>query len=151
MDQILPYSLWLGHAGDGSDYSRLCDLDIRVLVQLAAEEGPLLPPRAITYLRFPLVDGAGNECELLAIAISTISTLISLRIPTLICCAAGLSRSPAIAAGAISWTSGEAPEQSLRRIIHQRRADVSPGLWEAVRGVLASRDVQPTLKRVNST
>jgi protein-tyrosine phosphatase len=149
MDQILPYSLWLGHAGDGRDYSRLCELDIKVLVQLAAEEPPLLPPRAITYLRFPLVDGAGNQGELLTIAISTITTLISLRIPTLICCGVGLSRSPAIAAGAISWTSGEAPEQSLIRIIQHRHADVSPGLWDAVRGVLASRDIRPTLKRVN--
>ncbi len=141
MDQILPYPLWLGHAGDGRDISRLFELDIKVLVQLAAEESPIATPRDMTYLRFPMIDGAGNPRELLALAITTVSTLISLRAPTLICCGAGLSRSPAIAAAAISWTSGEAPEQSLRRIIQFRRADVSPGLWESVHGLLASREI----------
>jgi protein-tyrosine phosphatase len=145
MDRILPYQLWVGHAGDGHDHSRLYEQDIRALVQLAAEEPPSMPPRAMTYLRCPLVDEAVNQGELLTVAIHTVSSLISLRIPTLVCCGAGMSRSPAIAAGAISWSSGEAPEASLRRIIQQRRADVSPGLWEAVREVLATRATQPAM------
>jgi len=68
-----------------------------------------------------------------------------LRVPTLICCGAGMSRSPAVAAVAISWTSGDSPEESLKLITQQRVADLSPGLWNGVRAVLACRDKLPTL------
>jgi protein-tyrosine phosphatase len=143
MDRIMPYPLWIGHAGDGRETSRLCNDGIKAVVQLAAEEPPLLPPRGLTYLRFPLVDGAENSIELLTLAVHAVADLVAFRVPTLICCGAGLSRSPAIAAVAISWTSGAAPDESLKLITRQRRADVSPGLWDGVRGVLAFRDTLP--------
>jgi len=38
MNQILPYPLWLGHAGEGRDFTKIFDLGVKVLVQLAAEE-----------------------------------------------------------------------------------------------------------------
>jgi hypothetical protein len=66
MNQIPPYHLWIGHAGDGRDYRRLLDLGIRAVVQLAVEEPPLQPPRELIYLRFPLRDGADNPDDLLA-------------------------------------------------------------------------------------
>src|SRR5437764_255159 len=43
MRQITPHSLWLGHAGDGTDFRRVFDLGIRAIVQVAAEEPPLRP------------------------------------------------------------------------------------------------------------
>lgn len=57
MRQILPHTLWLGHAADAQDFKRMFDLDINALVQLAVEEAPLQPPRELIYCRFPLVDG----------------------------------------------------------------------------------------------
>src|SRR4051812_36720706 len=69
MNQILPYPLWTGHAGDGRDYRRVLDHGIRAVVQLAAEEPPLQPPRELIYLRFPLNDGADNADDLLVLAV----------------------------------------------------------------------------------
>jgi protein-tyrosine phosphatase len=143
MDRIMPYPLWLGHAGDGRDCSRLGDAGIQAVVQLAAEEPPLLLPRELISLRFPLVDGAGNPIELLALAVHAVADLVAWGVPTLICCGAGLSRSPAIAAAAISWNSGDTPEESLCLITRQRRVDLMPGLWDGVRAVLASRNSTP--------
>src|SRR5688572_25242166 len=47
MNQILDLPLWLGHAGDGRDYRRLLDAGIQAIVQLAAEEPALSPPREL--------------------------------------------------------------------------------------------------------
>src|SRR4051794_40333460 len=98
MTQILPYPIWIGHAGDGRDYPRLLDLGIRAVVQLAAEEPPLHPPRELAYLRFPLNDGADNPDDLLSLAVGSLASLVRLHVPTLVCCGAGMSRSPAVAA-----------------------------------------------------
>src|SRR5476651_2269367 len=101
MRQILPHALWLGHAGDGRDYHRVLETGIQALVQLAAEEPVLELPRDLIYCRFPLVDGSGNDKKLLRLAISTVSDLLEMKVPTLVICGGGLSRSPAIAAAAI--------------------------------------------------
>jgi hypothetical protein len=43
MNKIPPHHLWIGHAGDGSDFQGLFDADIRAVVQLAIEEPPIRP------------------------------------------------------------------------------------------------------------
>ena len=93
MRQILPHRLWLGHAGDGRDFQRVLDTGIQAMVQLAAEEPVLVSPRDLVYCRFPLVDGPGNDMKLLQLAISTIANLLEKKVPTLVFCGAGLSRS----------------------------------------------------------
>ena len=105
MRQILPHSLWLGHAGDAQDFKRMFDLGINALVQLAVEEAPLQPPRELIYCRFPLVDGPGNESSLLSLSITTLANLLEKRKSVLVCCGAGLSRSPAVAATAVAATA----------------------------------------------
>ena len=129
MNQIPPYPLWVGHAGDGRDCRRLHDQGIRAVVQLAVEEPPLQPPRELVYLRFPLRDGADNSDDLLKIAIGALASLVRQRVPTLVCCGAGMSRSPALAAVAVGLISGEPAEEVLKRILIGRPGDVSPGLW----------------------
>jgi hypothetical protein len=129
MNRITSHPLWTGHAGDGRDYLRLLSLGIRAVVQLAAEEPPLQPLRDLVYLRFPLNDGADNPADLLALAVGSLASLLTLRVPTLVCCGAGMSRSPAVAAFALSLVTGEPPEDVLKRIVSGRRGDVSPGLW----------------------
>jgi protein-tyrosine phosphatase len=102
-------------------------------VQVAAEEAPLSPPRGLMYHRFPIVDGSGNAPEILILAVATVASLVRLRVPTLVCCGMGLSRSPAIAAAALASIRRESPDEALRFLADRHPADVSPGLWREVR------------------
>jgi hypothetical protein len=133
IDQITPYPLWVGHAGDGSDFRRLAELGIVAVVQVALEEPPLMPPRGMMYHRFPLLDGPGNPPEVLRFAVETVASLVRLRVPTLVCCGMGLSRSPAITASALSLVLDEPADEVLRCVAGLHRVDISPGLWGEVR------------------
>jgi protein-tyrosine phosphatase len=142
MTQILPHPLWLGHAGDGRDFRQLFEAGIQASVQLAAEEPDIQVPRELIHVHIPLLDGPGNRAELLALAIRTVAALLALRVPTLVWCGAGLSRSPSIAAAALAMTSGEPLGESLRRIGEHRPCDVSPGLWKDVIDLSAPRPIE---------
>src|SRR3954471_17307456 len=96
MRQIFPHFLWLGHAGDGRDYRRQLSLGIRAILQLAAEEPALQPPRELVYCRVPLLDSSGNDPRRLEMAIATLTRFLEQRVPTLVCCGAGMSRGPAV-------------------------------------------------------
>lgn len=139
MNQVLPYRLWLGHAGDGRDLRQLFDADIRAVVQVAAEEPPSQPPRELVFCRFPLLDGVGNDGNLLLLAVSTVATLLREHVPTLVCDGSGLSRSPAVAAAALAFLHGGPPEDHLQRVTAHHPSDVSPGLWNELTGLLRSR------------
>jgi len=139
MRQILPHALWLGHAEDGRDYRRILDAGIQAIVQLALEELPLQPPRELICCRFPLLDGPGNDANLLALATATVANLLGRGVPMLLCCGAGMSRSPAIAAAALATACGETPDQCLKRVAEHHPADVLPGLWNELKGVLDAR------------
>jgi protein-tyrosine phosphatase len=132
MHQIPPRPLWLGHAGDGSDLRAIFDAGIRARVELAAEEAPAPTPRDLIACRFPRVDGGGNDPAVLALALYTLAGLLKQKIPTLVCCGAGMSRSPALAAGSLALLSGEHPEDCLRQVVSHRPADVVPSLWNEV-------------------
>jgi protein-tyrosine phosphatase len=136
MRQIVPHNLWLGHAADAQDFKRIFDLGINALVQLAVEEPTLQPPRELIYCRFPLVDGPGNEPSLLSLAITTLANLLEKRKSVLVCCGAGLSRSPAIAAAALSMVFQESPDVCLKQVAEHHPADVAPGLWQEIKTLL---------------
>ena len=138
MNRIKPYNLWVGHAGDGRALRELLDKGIRAIVQLAIEEPPVEPPRELIYCRFPLLDGDDNDAAVLSLAIRSVATLIRKGIPTLVCCGAGMSRSPAIAAAALSMVEPVGLEECLKRIAESHRTDVSPGLWAHVRRTVGS-------------
>src|SRR5262245_14415162 len=116
MNQVKPYPLWIGHAREGQDYKRLFDAGIQAVVELAAEELASQPPREFIYCRFPFVDGAENDVKLLYLATNTLANLIEREIPTLVGCGGGLSRSPAIAAAALSMVYQEPEEDCLLKI-----------------------------------
>ncbi len=105
------------------------------MVQVAAEEPPLTPPRVLISLRFPLVDGSGNSPGTLMLAVGAVAGLIKLRVPTLVCCSMGLSRSPAVVAVALAIVRREPPDDLLRWISDRRAVDVSPAFWREVRAV----------------
>lgn len=138
MHQVHPQLLWIGHAGDSRGYDRILEIGIKVVVQLALEEPPLAPPRELVYLRFPLIDGGGDQSLALELAIETAAGLITRRVPTLICCGAGMSRAPAVAAAALARASHEPLEECLARVTEGRPGDVSPGFWAAIVEVLSS-------------
>jgi hypothetical protein len=138
MNEIEGHLLWVGHAGDGRAFQQLFAAGIQVVVQVAAEEMPPQPPRDLICCHFPLLDGAGNRPQLLSLAISTVASVLRMRMPTLVCCGAGMSRSPAIAAAALAVVHGEAPEKWLERITRCHPSDVSPGLWNELVTLLPS-------------
>ncbi len=136
MRQIPHLLLWLGHAGDGQDFRRIFDTGIQALVHLAAEEPTVEAPRDLVYCRFPLVDGPGNDRKLLELAILTVANLLEKNLPTLVCCGAGLSRSPIIAAAAMALVSGQSADDCLKQVTEHCPADVSPALWEVAKTVV---------------
>src|SRR5205823_12205646 len=102
MREVLPGLLWISNAIDARDVSGVLGTGIEAVVDIAIEEKPIAFPRDILYCRFPLNDGEGNRPEFLRMAVKLTMQLISAKCPTLVCCGAGMSRSPAVAAMAIA-------------------------------------------------
>ena len=136
MRQISAHLLWLGNAGDDRDCQRLLDTGIQAVVQLAAEESVLDLPRDLVYCRFPLVDGPGNDWKRLQLAITTVANLLEKKVPTLVVCGAGLSRSPVIAAAAIALVFQQPADECLKQVAEHFPADVAPALWDEVKRVV---------------
>jgi protein-tyrosine phosphatase len=136
MNQIMPHPIWIGHAGDGRAFRAIFDAGIRAVVQLAVEEPPIQPPRELIYQRYPLLDGEGNDRAVLRLAIDAVAGLIQAGIPTLVCCGAGMSRSPSIAAAALSAAFRLDLEEALRTVVQHRPADVSPALLHEIKATL---------------
>lgn len=138
MRRIASHRLWLGHAGVLRHPVPLLDQGIRAVVDLAANEPFPQLPRDLTYCRFPLLDGMGNDPKLLCLAAHTLAALLEADLPTIVCCSNGLSRSPAMAAAALAIVSETSAEEQLVMIASQGKHDVSPGLWNDVLHALNS-------------
>jgi hypothetical protein len=138
MRQIGSHPLWIGHSGDACDYRSLFDCGIRAVVDLAAEQPPLAPPRELIYCRFPIQDGSENAPELLYLTVNTVAGVLSWGIPTLVCCGAGMSRSPAIGAAALALWLNEPADHCLADVKGQGPSDVSPGLWQSLKKLFPS-------------
>lgn len=138
MKKIDDPPLWLGHAGDGRDYRQILATEIRAIVQLALEEPPLSPPRELLCLRIPLLDGEGNEPAVLELAIRTVASLLRARLPTLVCCGGGMSRSPAVAAAALALIGDGDANACLQKIELSGPIDVSPAFWREVIAICES-------------
>lgn len=142
MRQAIANILWIGDGGDLLKPALLEFAGIKAVVQVALEEKMPQLSRELLVCHFPIVDGPGNPPAILAAALETTASLIRNGVPTLICCSAGMSRSPCIAAGAISLARGLDPHVTLKELIQTGPHDVSPGLWEAVCGVLRARSAR---------
>lgn len=137
MRQITPFLVWVGHAGDGRAFRQLFDLGIRAVVQVAVEEPAIQPPRELIYLRFPLMDGTGNDPELLDLTLCSVARLIQKGIPCLLCCGAGMSRSPAIVAAALAVNQAADFDECLKSVGACGPTDVSPGFAAEMRHAIA--------------
>jgi protein-tyrosine phosphatase len=138
MHQIPPHSLWIGSTGDLRDWRHLYDVGIQAVLDLAYEEPPLKLPHDLIACRFPLVDGDDNPPVLLKAAIDTLTRLLEEKFACLVCCHAGMSRSPAIAAAALARLTNRTIDECLAMIAQHHRCDVHPGLLAQIQ-TLASR------------
>ena len=135
MREIIPGRLWLGHAADVRDPTAVTGAGILAVMDLALEELSPALPRSTVYCRFPIVDGEQGSPQVLRTAIETLVALLKKEIPTLVYCGAGMSRSPAVVAAALSVLQGGSPEEQLRQVVAGHPHDVSSRLWRDVRSV----------------
>jgi hypothetical protein len=133
MRAIVRDLLWIGNAVDACNIKAVLDAGIMAVVDLAIEEKPVVFPREIVYCRVPMVDGEGNAPAIFRLAIDTTSTLLRYRVPTLVACAGGMSRSPAVAAAALALVRGTSLDTMLEEIAATGPHDVVPGLWAAIK------------------
>lgn len=140
MRRIDGYELWVGHAGSVPDAGALARKGIAAVVDLAVDETPRAFGREAVACRFPLTDGGGNPPALVASAVTAVAGLVQARLPTLVYCSMGLSRSPCVAAGAIALVSGRPEHECLALVTTGAPADVSPAMWaQVVRAVQSIR------------
>jgi protein-tyrosine phosphatase len=133
MREVIPKVLWIGNAKEARDVKAVLGLGITAVVDLAMEETPILFPRDVAYCRFPLVDGAGNTPALIEAAIATTVSFIRGKVPALVACDGGMSRSPAIVAAALAAIEETSPEQALERVAAAGPHDISTTFWKEVR------------------
>jgi protein-tyrosine phosphatase len=134
--EVIPSQLWIGGAGDIAAPTSLYEAGITAVLHLDASTLPASLSREMVYCRVPLIDGAENSPERLKFVIETGVSLATHQVPTLIACSAGMSRSPSIAAAVLSVVEQRSAEEVLQEILGHSPADVSPGLWEAVKRVV---------------
>ncbi len=132
MRQIDGRPLWLGHVGDLRNVAELFAAGIIAVVDLASNELPAMLPREFVYCRFPIVDGGGNPAWLLRRAVETVAALAEANVATLVCCSAGMSRSPAILSAALARVARISPAEILARVNAGQASDVSPALWSEI-------------------
>ena len=130
MNQIMPYPLWIGHAGECRAFAEAFARDIKVVVQLALEEPPLQPPHELVYFRFPLLDGNGNDPTWFISP--SLRGNLDARNANAGGCGAGMSRSPAIVAAALSMVEHAELEKCLERVTRMRPPTYRPAFWDDV-------------------
>lgn len=135
-------TLWVGHVGDARDSPSIYAAEVAALIDLAANEPPLNPPREFMYVRIPLIDGAGNPAWGLQLAADISARLLRENVPTLVYCSGGMSRSIAIASVALAIVRGILPEAALQQVSQLAKCDVSPGLWNELRATLNADQLQ---------
>ena len=135
MNQILPHSLWIGTSGDLRDWRRLYGLGIRAVIHVAYEEPPLTLPHDLVACRFPLVDGDDNVPETLSLAITTLTHLLEKKFACLVCCHAGLSRSPAVAAAALAGLTRQPFDDCLKQVAAHHACAIYPGLLTQIQAL----------------
>jgi protein-tyrosine phosphatase len=130
--------LWVGHAGDLRDARAVLAAGIEAVVELADSEPMATLPRDLVRCPFPLSDGGLNAPWLLRLAADSVASLIRACVPTLVCCAGGMSRSVCIAASAVAVAEGRPLNEALVAVIGSGPADVSPGLLAQLHDALGS-------------
>jgi protein-tyrosine phosphatase len=138
--QVPGFPLWLGHVGDVRDLRSVLSAGILAVVDLALDEPPATVTRELVYCRFPLLDGSGNPAWLLRVAVNTVAGLLRSDTPTLVFCGAGMSRTPIVAAAAISQLRDCSLEDALNAVTQIGPIDLSPALLAEVEAVFRTKN-----------
>jgi protein-tyrosine phosphatase len=128
MRQVAGLPLWLGNAGDLRDVRAVLAAGARAVVELADSEPFATLPRELVRCRFPLSDGGDNPVWLLRLAAESVAALLRARVPVLVCCSAGMSRSVCVAAAGVALAEDESLAEALAAVVGSGPADVSAGL-----------------------
>lgn len=142
MRQVHPHPLWIGNRGDLRQPRAITAAGISFLIDLAIDEPIPSLSRELAFARFPLEDGVGNEPWLLRMAIDACALALRQQQTVMVMCSAGMSRSPAIAAAALSLHTGQ-PAPSCLALVTAGGGDVSPGLWGKILHVLSNSPDHP--------
>lgn len=137
MRRVPGYALWIGHAGDVRNLPGLHAAGIAAVVDLAVQEAPGPIARDLLHARFPLVDGSVNPPWMLRAAVEMVARLVRERVPTLVGCGAGMSRSPCIAGAAVARVRGCPADEGLAIVLESAPADVSPAFWNEAREAIS--------------
>ena len=129
--------MWIANAVEARDLKRVLDLGVEAVVDLAMQELPLSVTRELVYVRIPIVDG-GNDPWRLTCAVDAVRQLLQRQVPTLVFCSAGMSRSPAVVAAALSLVQNRPADDVLEQIAALLPHDVSPILWRDVKAAADS-------------
>lgn len=135
MRQVPGRRLWLGNAGDLWDARSVLAVGVEAVVELSDSEPFASLPRELIRCRFPLSDGGDNPKWLLRLATETVAALLREKVPVLVCCSAGMSRSVCVAAGGVSLAEERLFSETILEIA-SGPADVSPGLLVQMRDAL---------------
>jgi len=138
MRQIPGRTLWVGHAGDLRRPDVMISAGIEAVVELADSEQLASLPRELVRFRFPLSDGGDNPSWLLKMACESVCSLLRAGIPTLVCCASGLSRSICVAAAGIALSDRQSFDQAFSLVTQDGPADVSPLLASQIQRAVSS-------------
>lgn len=136
MRRTTEYSLWIGNAGDLWDARMVHANGIEAIVEVADNEPFASLSRELIRLRFPLSDDGENSAWLLRLAAESVATLLRAKVPTLVCCSAGLSRSICVAAAGICLVENRPISESINKVVGAGPAEVSANLFQQFQSVL---------------
>lgn len=139
MRELIVGKLWMGNTQDIQDVRSVLSLGVRAIIDVAANETPVLYPRDISYCRLPINDGWENDQALLRLAVYSAAEFLRVQTPTLIVCSAGMNRSPSIAAAALAIVAQLGPDEALLQIAANRPIDVAPAFWNAMKRAVFRR------------
>jgi protein-tyrosine phosphatase len=124
MDNVAT-NLFVGTIDAVGEETRLRAHEITTIVSLTHGELPNGAPTETDVHRHPLIDGPQADLETFEQAVDDVVTALKSGEDVLVCCSAGASRSPAVAATALALTSeidlGDAFKQ-----VSSRRSIVDP-------------------------
>ena len=129
--------LYIGDAISARDLKQIYDHEFAAVLDLAANEPPAVLGRDIIYCRFPLSDDESNDDEIISAAIMSLQLLMERHFRSLVACSAGMSRSPLVAAAAVSLLCHDSFSDWLARMTVDAPHDVSPTLYASVKRVHA--------------
>lgn len=129
MIQISTTCLWLGNAADLRDVRGALAEGIQAIIDLAIEEPCPKLPRVFNYSRFSITDDGENNPVVICAAVCLATAYARSQYPVAICCNAGLSRSPTLAAVALAATTETPAKEWLQQISAMKPTDVNPSLW----------------------